>query len=85
MVSATTTDRAEIAGPLPGLPGTGPEDVVLRVVSAVQSKLGSGVDPGLLEDTARRVVIELTEGARVVDYVPVLAERLVRERLRSPV
>ena len=61
----------------------GPDDVVHRVVSAVRTRLRSEVDLRVLEDTARRVVGELSEGARVVDFVPVLAEHRVREELRS--
>ena len=55
---------------------------MLRVVNAVRPTLGADFDLLQLEDTARRVVIELTEGARVVDYVPVLAVNLVRQQLR---
>lgn len=61
----------------------GPEDVVHRVVSAVRPRLRDPIDLRVLEDTARRVVIELSEGARVVDFVPVLAEHRLREAFRT--
>ena len=61
----------------------GPDDLVTRIVSAVRPRLSEQIDLRLVEDTARRVVIELSEGARVVDFVPVLAERRVREELRG--
>ena len=54
-----------------------------RVISAVRPRLRHEVDLHVLEDTARRVVIELSEGARVVDFVPVLAEHRVREAFRT--
>ena len=61
----------------------GPDDVVHRVVSAVRPRLRPEIDLRALEDTARRVVIELSEGARVIDFVPVLAEHRVREAFRT--
>ncbi|HET6811751.1 MAG TPA: DUF3562 domain-containing protein [Acidimicrobiales bacterium] len=61
----------------------GPDDLVHRVISAVRPRLHPEVDLRMLEDTARRVVIELSEGARVVDFVPVLAEHRVREEMRG--
>jgi hypothetical protein len=61
----------------------GPDDLVHRVMSAVRPRLHPEVDPRVLEDTARRVVFELSDGARVVDFVPVLAEHRVREELRG--
>lgn len=54
-----------------------------RVVNAVRTRLHHEIDLRTLEDTARRVIIELSDGARVVDFVPVLAEHRVREELRG--
>ena len=59
-----------------------PDEVVNQVVSALLPRLGPAVDRSLIEDTARRAVIELTDGARFVDFVPVLAEHRVREEFR---
>lgn len=61
----------------------GADDVVHRVVSAVRPRLHAEIDLRVLEDTARRVIVELSEGARVVDFVPVLAEHRVREAFRA--
>ena len=89
LVNSRLTKKVLLDAPVPtsyhsGVTATpaGPDDLVYRVISAVRPRLRDEVDLRILEDTARRVVIELSEGARVVDFVPVLAEHRLREELR---
>ena len=59
----------------------GVEAQVRRVVAALKRRNGSGTPDEVIEQAVREAFAE-REGAKIKDFVSVLAEREARERLR---
>ena len=57
------------------------EEQVRRVTSAIKSRNGIETSDEVIEQTVRECFAE-REGARIKDFVSLLAERSARERLR---
>jgi hypothetical protein len=64
-----------------GRPPESLDDQVRRVTAALKSREGLDASDEVIEQTVRECFAE-REGARIQDFVSLLAERSARERLR---
>ena len=69
---------------MPGRGGDGfdAQAVIDKVTETLEVRYRGEVPRPTIEAAVREAVVDLAYGARVVDFLPVLAERRIRERLR---